>query len=100
MVEKQPLRPGETKEPIACRMKTQQMSITLILDNLQLIISKYKIQTRKIPWIAVNLLNLLSSIVWIFDQKIYPHIVHILGHKTQSSELLLYFMAHGLDLYA
>ena len=29
-----------------------------------------KIQTRKIPWIAVNLLNLLSSIVWIFDQKI------------------------------
>ena len=38
MVEKQPLRPGETKEPIACRMKTRQMSITLILDNHQLII--------------------------------------------------------------
>ena len=39
MVEKQPLRPGATKEPIACRMKTQQMSITLILDNHQLTIS-------------------------------------------------------------
>lgn len=47
MVEKQPLRPGATKEPIACRMKTQQMSITLILDNHQLIISEIIFKQEK-----------------------------------------------------
>ena len=47
MVEKQPLRPEETKEPIACRMKTQEMSITLILDNHQLIISEINFKQEK-----------------------------------------------------
>ena len=47
MVEKQPLRPGETKEPIACRMKTRQMSITLILDNHQLIIPEIIFEHEK-----------------------------------------------------
>ena len=47
MVEKQPLRPGETKEPIACRMKTQEMSITPILDNHQLIISEIRFKQEK-----------------------------------------------------
>ena len=47
MVEKQPLRPGETKELIACWMKTQQMSITLILDNHQLIISEIRFKQEK-----------------------------------------------------
>ena len=47
MVEKQPLRPGETKEPIACQMKTQEMSITLILDNHQLIISEIRFKQEK-----------------------------------------------------
>ena len=43
MVEKQPLRPEETKEPIACRMKTQEMSITLILENHQLTKEPYNL---------------------------------------------------------
>ena len=47
MVDKQPLRPEETKEPIASWMKTRQMSITLILDNHQLIISEIRFKQEK-----------------------------------------------------